>query len=99
MGQKPAHPCIDFVCNNDRLGEMFADSSIDIKSAFLVSNSTMQVNYEKKEAFIRDSRKQSPIINALICAKSRIYLYKAIRTVTAKSIELLYCDTGKLISE
>ena len=76
---------------------MFADTSIDIKSVFPINDAMMQVNYETKESYIPDSRKQCPIINAQVCAKSRIYLYKAIQAVRSWGIDIAYLDTDRLI--
>ena len=72
---------------------MFANDKINIKSAFHINETTLQVNYQEREEFVQDSRKNSPILNALITAESRIFLDQNIRKLQSKAMDILYCDT------
>ena len=75
---------------------MFADDAIEITSAFHITEDVMQINYQQKESHILDSRKNSPIINALVTAKARIHLFKAMQTVHSRQCDIIYSDTGNL---
>ena len=83
------------VSDDDKLDAMFSNEKIDIQSVFHVNETTMQVNYKEREEFVKDSRKNSPILNALVTAKSRIYLDVSIRKLQFKAIDILYCDTDR----
>ena len=96
LGQKPSQPCVEFV-DHPTLGGLFSNQSLDIKSVFPINEDVYQVNYEKKEDFIQDSLTQAPLLNALICTKARIKLYKAIQAVRRRHIKVCYVDTDSLI--
>ena len=81
----------------DRLDTMFTNEKINIQSVFHINESTLQVNYLEKEEYVQDSRKNSPLINALITAHSRIFLDTNIRKLQSKAISILYCDTDSLL--
>ena len=97
LGQRPAHPKVEFVNDPDRLDAMFTNEKINIQSVFHINESTLQVNYLEKEEYVQDSRKNSPLINALITAHSRIFLDTNIRKLQSKAISILYCDTDSLL--
>ena len=83
------------VSDSEKLDAMFANDKINIQSAFHINETTLQVNYQEREEFVQDSRKNSPILNALITAKSRIFLDQNIRKLQSKAIDILYCDTDR----
>ena len=95
LGQRPAFPCVEMVSDSEKLDAMFANDKITIQSTFHINETTLQVNYQEREAFVQDSRKNSPILNALITAKSRIFLDQNIRKLQSKAIDILYCDTDR----
>ena len=97
LGQRPAQPCLEFVSDPERLDAMFSDGKINIQSVFHVTDDTLQVNYLQREEFIQDSRKTSPILNALVTAHSRIHLDENLRKLQSKGISLLYIDTDSCI--
>ena len=76
LGQRPAHPMVEFVKDKQRLGELFADPELEIQNCIQLNENTMQVNYLKKEKYIKDSLKTHPVINSLITAKARIKLHQ-----------------------
>ena len=71
LGQRPAHPCVEFVSDSDRLDAMFSNDKINIQSVFQINETTMQVNYQEREEFVQDSRKNSPLTNALVTAHNQ----------------------------
>ena len=83
------------VSDLEKLDAMFSNDKISIQSAFHINETTLQVNYQDREEFVQDSRKNSPILNALITAKSRIFLDQNIRKLQSKAIDILYCDTDR----
>ena len=83
------------VSDSEKLDAMFANDKINIQSTFHINETTLQVNYQEREEFVQDSRKNSPILNALITAKSRIFLDQNIRKLQSKAIDILYCDTDR----
>ena len=83
------------VSDSEKLDAMFSNDKISIQSAFHINETTLQVNYQDREEFVQDSRKNSPILNALITAKSRIFLDQNIRKLQSKAIDILYCDTDR----
>ena len=95
LGQRPAFSCMEMVSDDDKLDAMFSNEKIDIQGVFHVNETTMQVNYKEREEFVKDSRKNSPILNALVTAKSRIYLDVSVRKLQSKAIDILYCDTDR----
>ena len=77
---------------------IFCDPAVEVTKVLQnVSDGPLQVYYQKKEEHIIDSRNHQPIINAHVTAFARIYLYKAIRAVQDRNLEILYCDTDSLI--
>ena len=95
LGQRPAFPCVEMVSDSEKLDAMFSNDKINIQSTFHINETTLQVNYQEREAFVQDSRKNIPILNALITAKSRIFLDQNIRKLQSKAIDILYCDTDR----
>ena len=97
LGQGPNQTSVEFVSDDARLDALFSDKSLDIHNAFQVTDDVMQVNFLKKETFVKDSRKHHPILNALVTAKARILLYNAIKTVQDAGCDILYTDTDSII--
>ena len=83
------------VSDSEKLDAMFANDKINIQSAFHVNETTLQVNYQEREEFVQDSRKNSPILNALITAKSRIFLDQNIRKLQSKARDILHCNCDR----
>lgn len=42
LGQRPAHPCVEFVNDPDRLDTMFSNDKISIQSVFHINETTLQ---------------------------------------------------------
>ena len=97
LGQRPSLPAMEFVSDPEKLDAMFSDAKMEIQNVFHVTDDTLQVNYLQREEFIQDSRKNSPLLNALVTAHSRIYLDLNIRKLQSANITLLYCDTDSCI--
>ena len=98
MGQRPALPGVEIVTDPARMDAIFCNPAIEVGKVFdLDDGHTQQVHFQTKEEFIKDSRKHQPIINAHVTAFARIHLYKAIRAVQDRNLEILYCDTDSLI--
>ena len=97
LGQRPAHPGVEFVTEKGRIGELFADPTLDIQNAFSVNENMMQVNYLKRDKYIQDSRKNNPVINSLITAKARMKLHKTVCQVQSCGAKVLYVDTDSIL--
>ena len=90
-------PAVEFVSDPEKLDTMFSGAKMEIQNVFHVTDDTLQVNYLQREEFIQDSRKNSPLLNALVTAHSRIYLDLSIRKLQSANITLLYCDIDSCI--
>ena len=88
---------VEFVKDKQRLGELFADPELEIQNCIQLNENTMQVNYLKKEKYIKDSLKTHPVINSLITAKARIKLHQTMCQVWASGAKLLYVDTDSIL--
>ena len=67
--------------DGDRLTQLFGDKSLELLSCFLVTDSTMQIKYQKKETDLRINRRAQMCIGASITALARIHLDQALRTL------------------
>ena len=97
LGQRPSQPEVEFVQDKDRLGALFSDPSLEIENAFYVNDKIMQVNYVKKEKYVKDSRKNNAILNSLITAKARIKLHQTMCQVQSCGAQVLYVDTDSIL--
>ena len=88
---------MEIIRDNARMDAIMCDPTLDVQRVFLLNEETMQVHFQTKEEFIKDSRRHQPIINAYVTSFARIYLYKAIKTVQDRNLEILYCDTDSMI--
>ena len=74
---------VEYVFYEERLSELFNDPSLEILSCFLATDNCMQVTYKKREDFLKLNRRAQMCLGASVCAKGRIFLYKAIQTLLA----------------
>ena len=80
--------------DGDRLTQLFGDKSLELLSCFLVTDSTMQIKYKKKETDLRINRRAQMCKGASITALARIHLDQALRTLQRHGCQLIYSDTG-----
>ena len=97
LSQRPSHPVTEFVRNQSRLAEIFADPSLEVSHAFLIDPEVLQVKYEKKQSFLPASRKTQSVINAIITGKARAYLDSQLRLLIEDGHVPLYSDTDSVV--
>ena len=84
--------------DSTRMDAILCNPSLDVQRVFCLNEEgAVQVHYQTKEDFIKDSRKHQPIINGYVTAFARIHLYKALRKFQEKNIDILYVDTDGAI--
>ena len=97
LSQSQLRSRVEFVRHSDRLTQLFADKTLEIKSCFSVADGCLQVAYEKKAEALRSNQKTKMCINSSVTALARIELDKALRMLQANGCSLVYSDTGKFL--
>ena len=96
ISQSNDRKTVEFVDCEDRLTELFANTDLDIKSCFLMTDDHVQVTYAVKDTCLAANRKAQMCVNTLVTAMSRIYLDKSLRLLQDNSCDLIYLDTDSI---
>ena len=95
LSQNQMKTKVEFVRHQDRLTELFSDTSLNIKSCFAVADGCLQVVYEKRGEALKANRKSQLCINASVTSSARIILDQALRKLQDNGCSLVYSDTGE----
>ena len=95
LSQNQMKTKVEFVRHQDRLTELFSDTSLNIKSCFAVADRCLQVVYEKRGEALKANRKSQLCINASVTSSARIILDQALRKLQDNGCSLVYSDTGE----
>ena len=96
LSQHSLHPQTEYVHHESHLSRLFADTTIEITSCILVTPTTMQVTYKKKESCLKVNRRSQIVINSQVTSYLRQVLDKALRTLERHGNKLLYVGKSKI---
>ena len=94
FGQNPFLPSTEYVDSPKRFAELMFGGQVDVKHLLLITDNLVQLQYDRKDEFIRSSPFASVVHADFVTSYARLMLYDMLERVQERA---LYFDTDSLI--
>lgn len=94
FAQRPNLTQVKYLDQPNEFFKLLTDQTKIVLDAFLVNNSTMMVQFEDADGFVRDPKHSNVVIAAFTTAYARLKLYEVLERLDKN---LLYFDTDSVI--
>jgi very-short-patch-repair endonuclease len=94
LGQKPGISKTEFITEPQIFFKLLGDPTISVNDALIISDETLQVNYEKESLFVEPTQHSSVYIASYTTSYARLELYKLLDSLQT---QVIYYDTDSVI--
>lgn len=94
MGQKPNLSRTEYITEPQNFFKLLSDNTVIVNDALIISDETIQVDYEKETLFVEPPAHSSVVIASFTTSYARLELYKLLEKLQN---QCLYMDTDSVI--